>query len=77
VFFLAGGGRAKAAKIIRQRLLEAGLRLFDLTTLPKGDLWKIQIAKEVPTKTSMPLSFVARELSMGTPMNVSKLTTRK
>jgi hypothetical protein len=50
---------------------------MDLGTLPKGDARKVQVAKEVRAQTSVPLSFVARELSMGSPMNVSKLTNRK
>ena len=70
-------GEWEARKIIAQRLLEAGLRSLDLGILPKSDPRKIQIAKEVRTETSVPLSFVAGELSMGTPMNVSKLTNRK
>jgi hypothetical protein len=70
-------GEAEARKIIAQRLLEGGLKSLDLITLPKGDARKIKIAKEVRTKTSVPLIFVARELSMGSPMNVSKLTNRK
>jgi len=70
-------GECEARKIIAQRLLEGGLSSLDLGTLPKGDPRKIQIAKEVRTRTGVPLSFVARELSMGTPMNVSKLTNRK
>lgn len=58
------------------RMIEAGLDWLDVGILPKGDPRKVQIAK-VRTKTCVPLSFVGRELSMGTPMNVSTLTDRK
>ena len=57
-------------------MIEAGLDWLDVGILPKGDPRKVQIAK-VRTKTCVPLSFVGRELSMGTPMNVSELTDRK
>ncbi|MBA3961346.1 MAG: hypothetical protein H0X40_05525 [Chthoniobacterales bacterium] len=66
----------EARRIIAQRLLEAGLKSLDLALLPKGDPRKIQIAKEVRTKTGVPLHFAARVLSMGTRMNVSNLTNR-
>lgn len=69
-------GEREARRIIAQRLLEAGLRSLDLGTLAKGDPRKVRIAKEIRSKTSVPLSFVARELKMGTPMNVSKLANR-
>jgi len=69
-------GESEARRIIAQRLVQAGLQSLDLGRLAKGDPRKVQIAKEVRTKTSVPLSFVARELSMGTPMYVSKLTNR-
>ncbi|MDQ3116376.1 MAG: hypothetical protein M3Q86_07170 [Verrucomicrobiota bacterium] len=69
-------GEREARRIIAQRLLEAGLRSLDLGTLAKGDSRKVRIAMEVRSRTRVPLSFVARELSMGTPMNVSRLTSR-
>jgi hypothetical protein len=58
------------------RLTEAGLASLDLGILPKSDPRKVQIAKAVRTKICVPLSFVARELSMGTPMNVSERQSR-
>ena len=61
---------------ILELLLEAGLKSLDLPALAKGDVRKVRIAKEVRSRTSVPLSFVARELMMGTPMNVSRLTNR-
>lgn len=70
-------GEAEARKIIAERLFEAGLRELDLGALPKSDLRKIQIAKEIRVRTCVPLSFVARELGMGTAMNVSKLTNSR
>ncbi len=69
-------GEAEARRIIAQRLREAGLRELDLAALRKSDARKIRIAKEVRGRTCVRLSFVTRELSMGTPMNVSKLTNR-
>lgn len=41
--------------------------------IDEGHPPKVQTAKEVRTKTSVSLSFVARELRMGSPMYVSKL----
>lgn len=70
-------GEREARRIIAQRLLEAGLRSLDLVSLAKSDPRKIQIAKEIRSRTSVPLGFVARELEMGTPMNVSKLANPK
>ena len=69
-------GEREVGRMIEQRLVEAGLQSIDLERLAKGDPRKVEIAKEVRTKTSVPLSFVARELSMGTSMYVSKLTNR-
>lgn len=69
-------GEWEARRIIAQRLVEAGLRSLDLQNLPKGDQRKVQIAKEVRARTSVGLSFLARELGMGSPMYVSKLTNR-
>ncbi len=69
-------GEREARRIIAQRLAEAGLRSLDLAGLAKGDRRKVEIAKEVRTTTSIPLSFVARELHMGTPMYLSRLTNR-
>src|SRR4051812_19861895 len=67
-------GEREARRIIAQRLVEAGLQSLDLERLAKGDPRKVEIAKEDRTKTSVPLSFVARELSMGTPSQCSNIS---
>jgi hypothetical protein len=68
---------AEAPKIIVRRLMERGLSKLEMNRLPKSDARKVKIAKEVRARTSVPLQFLARELSMGTAMNVSKLTNRR
>jgi putative transposase len=70
-------GEAEARKNIAQRLCAAGLGVLDLATLPKSDVRKVQIAKEIRARTCVRLGFVARELGMGTAMNVSKLTNAR
>lgn len=70
-------GAAEARKIIVQRLMEVGLSKIEISNLPKSDARKVKIAQEVRSKTSVPLQFLAHELSMGTTMNVSKLTNRR
>jgi hypothetical protein len=65
---------AEARKIIVRRLMKGGLSKLEMNRLPKSDPRKVKIAEEVRTRTSVPLQFLARELNMGTAMNVSKLT---
>ena len=67
-------GEAEARKIIAQRLREVGLSSGELGSLPKSDVRKAAIAQEVRRRTSVSLQFLARELAMGTTMNVSRLS---
>jgi hypothetical protein len=55
-------------------LAELGLKQEDLPHLKHSDARRAAIARAVCPHTMAPLSWLARELHMSTPMNVSRLT---
>jgi putative transposase len=70
-------GEAEARRMIARLLKEEGLRRKDLGKLAKSDERKVTIARAIRSSTSAPLKMLAEELKMGTPMNVSRLTSER
>jgi putative transposase len=67
-------GEAQATRLIAEALEEAGMTREELLRLRKSDARKVQIARRVRAETTVPLRWLAKELAMGTAMNVSRLT---
>ena len=60
----------EASEVQAERLVSAGLRRLgwgeqDLVCWPKGDGKKVALARELRSRTTMPLSWIAQRLKMG------------
>jgi REP element-mobilizing transposase RayT len=67
-------GTARARGIIEEFLGQASMSLPTLKARRKSDPFKVEIAAAIRRATTVPLRWIAEELSMGTSMNVSRLT---
>ena len=72
---IAEHGMAEARQMIAESLKEAGLTPQSLSKLPKSDPRKVRIAAKVRARTTVPLKWLAGQLHMGSPMNVSRKTS--
>lgn len=71
---LSDHGENRAREIIDTYLLEANLDRTALARLKKSDPFKVEMAQAVRKETNVSLQWLAKELFMGTSMNVSRLT---
>ena len=56
---------ARAEQLVAERLKQKGWTDQDLASRRKGDAWKVQLASELQARTTMPLSWIAARLKMG------------
>ena len=71
---IADHGVAHAQRIIAAEIAKLGLERGALARMPKSDLRKVRVAREVRQQTAVPLGWLAEQLAMGSAMNVSRLT---
>lgn len=67
---------AEAQRLLREGLAEQNLRPRDLAKLKKGDARKVAIAERIRRTTALPLAWIAEQLSMGSPSNISQACRR-
>lgn len=65
-----------AEQIVREGLIEAGLREDELEALPGSDGRKAQIARAVRTQTTVSMGWIAKRLHMRSAANVSQILKR-
>ena len=58
--------------LVRRGMAQLGLSEEDLQTLPRSEERKVIIAAAVKTKTTVPLSWIAERLGMGSRSTVSR-----
>ena len=63
-------GEAAARRLIAEGLKREGLRPAELGSRAKGDPRKARIASQVRSTTTVPLQWLADQLSMGTAANI-------
>ena len=66
-------GEAKAERLVREELAQAGWSEADLGRRRKGDPGKVRIAQRLRGETTMTLGWIARRLQMGVGTHVSNL----
>ncbi len=73
---IAEHGLAQAQRVIEAGLDQLGWERRVLKKMPKSDPRKVELAKKVRQTTTVPLTWLAKQLTMGSAMNVSRLTRR-
>ena len=67
---------AEAQRLLREGMIEQNLRTRDLAKLKKADPRKVAIAERIRRTTAVPLAWIAEQLHMGSPSNVSQACRR-
>ena len=70
-------GENEALTLLTAGLAAAGINAADLAALPKSHPVKVVIASQIRRQTAVPLAWIAQQLHMGTPSNVSHACRRK
>ena len=66
----------RAERILTERLKRMGWKERDILSRPKGHPGKVRLALELRANTTMPLSWIAERLSMGSRGHVTRLLHR-
>lgn len=70
-------GENEARALLTAGLVASGIHDRDLPVLPKTHPVKVLIAAQIRRRTAVPLAWIAQQLHMGTPSNVSHACRRK
>ena len=70
-------GEAEARALLAAGLAGVGIKAGDLPELPKTDPGKVIVASQIRRLTAVPLAWIAQQLHMGTPSNVSHACRRQ
>ena len=70
-------GEAEARTLLATGLAATGIKAGDLPELPKTDSRKVIIASQIRRTTAVSLAWIAQQLNMGTPSNVSHACRRQ
>jgi hypothetical protein len=65
-----------AEALVKEELLRRGWKMIDLKLRAKGDEAKVAIARRLRAETTVPASWIAARLSMGTTSYVNHLLYR-
>jgi ribosomal protein L39E len=67
----------QAERLVQEGLKRLGWREADLLARRKGEARKVALARDLRSKTTMPLAWIAQRLSMGTRGHLAWLLQRR